>query len=208
MSGRSAETTSAWTRRCSAHPSWYGTKSGASPALMISSIVFLRLWRFMDRVQHYLHAPVEHATRTASYAGVMAEHRAGRPRASSRETLAEAACELFLEQGFEATTIADITSSRGRQPLELLQLLRVEVRHPVVGPGRARSETSSPISTARRGRMRLPGSAPLRCRCPRTSRPTASRSHSSTPPPWGSPKSSSARRRSDGLASRGRSPAA
>ena len=67
----------------------------------------------MDRVQHYLHAPIEHATRTASYADVMAEHRAGRPRASSRETLAEAACELFLEQGFEATTIADITRRAG-----------------------------------------------------------------------------------------------
>lgn len=43
----------------------------------------------------------------------MAEQRAGRPRASSRETLAEAACELFLEQGFEATTIADITRRAG-----------------------------------------------------------------------------------------------
>lgn len=37
----------------------------------------------------------------------------GRPKASSRETLAEAACELFLEQGFEATSIADITSRAG-----------------------------------------------------------------------------------------------
>lgn len=37
----------------------------------------------------------------------------GRPRASSRETIAEAACELFLEQGFEATSIADITSRAG-----------------------------------------------------------------------------------------------
>lgn len=39
--------------------------------------------------------------------------RAGRPRASSRETLAEAACELFLEQGYEATSIADITRRAG-----------------------------------------------------------------------------------------------
>jgi AcrR family transcriptional regulator len=39
--------------------------------------------------------------------------RAGRPRASSRETLAEAACELFLEQGFEATSIADIALRAG-----------------------------------------------------------------------------------------------
>ena len=37
----------------------------------------------------------------------------GRPKASSRETLAEAACELFLEQGFAATSIADITSRAG-----------------------------------------------------------------------------------------------
>ncbi len=41
------------------------------------------------------------------------ESRTGRPKASSRETLAEAACELFLEQGFEATSIADITSRAG-----------------------------------------------------------------------------------------------
>lgn len=39
--------------------------------------------------------------------------RVGRPKASSRETLAEAACELFLERGFEATSIADITSRAG-----------------------------------------------------------------------------------------------
>jgi AcrR family transcriptional regulator len=37
----------------------------------------------------------------------------GRPKASSRETLAEAACELFLEKGFEATAIADITTRAG-----------------------------------------------------------------------------------------------
>lgn len=39
--------------------------------------------------------------------------RAGRPRASSHETLAEAACELFLEQGYEATSIADIARRAG-----------------------------------------------------------------------------------------------
>jgi AcrR family transcriptional regulator len=43
----------------------------------------------------------------------MTEQRAGRPRASSQETLAEAACELFLEQGFGATTIADIARRAG-----------------------------------------------------------------------------------------------
>lgn len=41
------------------------------------------------------------------------EPRPGRPRASSRETLAEAACELFLEQGYEATSVADITQRSG-----------------------------------------------------------------------------------------------
>ncbi|WP_370460092.1 TetR/AcrR family transcriptional regulator [Pseudactinotalea sp. HY158] len=39
--------------------------------------------------------------------------RAGRPRASSREILEEAACELFLEQGYAATSVADITARAG-----------------------------------------------------------------------------------------------
>lgn len=39
--------------------------------------------------------------------------RAGRPKASSRETLAEAACELFLERGYDATSVADITQRAG-----------------------------------------------------------------------------------------------
>ena len=37
----------------------------------------------------------------------------GRPRATSRDVIAEAACELFLEQGFEGTTVADITRRAG-----------------------------------------------------------------------------------------------
>ena len=37
-----------------------------------------------------------------------ADSRTGRPRASSRETLAEAACELFLEQGYHRTTLNDV----------------------------------------------------------------------------------------------------
>ena len=37
----------------------------------------------------------------------------GRPRASSREVLAEAACELFLERGYAATSISDITRRAG-----------------------------------------------------------------------------------------------
>jgi len=32
---------------------------------------------------------------------------------SSRETLSEAACELFLERGYEATSVADITQRAG-----------------------------------------------------------------------------------------------
>ena len=39
--------------------------------------------------------------------------RPGRPKASSRETLAEAACELFLERGYEQTSIVDITARAG-----------------------------------------------------------------------------------------------
>ena len=39
--------------------------------------------------------------------------RNGRPRATSRDTIAEAACELFLEQGYEGTTVADITRRAG-----------------------------------------------------------------------------------------------
>ncbi|WP_448711477.1 TetR/AcrR family transcriptional regulator [Microbacterium profundi] len=44
---------------------------------------------------------------------MMVEPRAGRPRASSREVLAEAACELFLEKGYESTSVADITQRAG-----------------------------------------------------------------------------------------------
>jgi AcrR family transcriptional regulator/catechol 2,3-dioxygenase-like lactoylglutathione lyase family enzyme len=43
----------------------------------------------------------------------MNDQRAGRPRSSSRDVLAEAACELFLERGFDATTIADIARRAG-----------------------------------------------------------------------------------------------
>lgn len=38
---------------------------------------------------------------------------AGRPKAISREMLEEAACELFLEQGYDATSVADITRRAG-----------------------------------------------------------------------------------------------
>ncbi|WP_309067145.1 helix-turn-helix domain-containing protein [Microbacterium sp.] len=43
----------------------------------------------------------------------MTSARAGRPKASSRETLAEAASELFLEKGYEATSIAEIAARAG-----------------------------------------------------------------------------------------------
>ncbi|HCX84255.1 MAG TPA: TetR family transcriptional regulator [Micrococcales bacterium] len=39
--------------------------------------------------------------------------RVGRPRAASRDLLEEAACELFLERGYAATSVADITSRAG-----------------------------------------------------------------------------------------------
>lgn len=41
------------------------------------------------------------------------EPRTGRPRASSREVLSEAACELFLERGYDATSVSDITRRAG-----------------------------------------------------------------------------------------------
>lgn len=43
----------------------------------------------------------------------MSSEARGRPRASSREVLAEAACELFLEQGYGATSVSDITRRAG-----------------------------------------------------------------------------------------------
>ncbi len=43
----------------------------------------------------------------------MHEPRPGRPKASSREIIAEAAAELFLERGYDATSIADIATRAG-----------------------------------------------------------------------------------------------
>lgn len=43
----------------------------------------------------------------------MSESSRGRPPASSREVLADAACELFFEQGYEATTAAEIARRAG-----------------------------------------------------------------------------------------------
>lgn len=43
----------------------------------------------------------------------MTDARSGRPRASSRDVLAEAACELFLERGYDATSVSDITRRAG-----------------------------------------------------------------------------------------------
>lgn len=58
----------------------------------------------MDRVQQYARP------RPHGYSGGMSS---GRPRTTSREVIAEAACELFLEQGFAATSVADITTRAG-----------------------------------------------------------------------------------------------
>lgn len=43
----------------------------------------------------------------------MASSTRGRPHASSREVLADAAFELFLEQGYESTSVAEITRRAG-----------------------------------------------------------------------------------------------
>ncbi len=43
----------------------------------------------------------------------MRHESVGRPRSSSRDTLEDAALELFLEQGYAATTIGDITQRAG-----------------------------------------------------------------------------------------------
>ncbi|MGJ0202859.1 TetR family transcriptional regulator [Leucobacter sp. gxy201] len=43
----------------------------------------------------------------------MAANTRGRPHASSREVLADAACELFLEQGYDATSITEIARRAG-----------------------------------------------------------------------------------------------
>lgn len=65
----------------------------------------------MDCVQHYATGtPFRPSDSVRSMSGT---GRVGRPKASSREVLAEAACELFLERGFEATSIADITTRAG-----------------------------------------------------------------------------------------------
>jgi AcrR family transcriptional regulator len=42
-----------------------------------------------------------------------ARRQVGRPRSASREILEEAACELFLEKGYAATSVADITQRAG-----------------------------------------------------------------------------------------------
>jgi len=47
---------------------------------------------------------------TPRYSGEMSS---GRPRVTSRATIAEAATELFLERGFADTTVADITQRAG-----------------------------------------------------------------------------------------------
>ena len=43
----------------------------------------------------------------------MASEQRGRPRSSSREALEEAATELFLEHGYQATTVDDIAARAG-----------------------------------------------------------------------------------------------
>ena len=113
MSGRSAETTSACDAPLQRPPVVVRHEVGREPGVDDLEHRVPPLVAILDRVQQYLHAPIEHATRTAPTLMSWQSSRAGRPRASSRETLAEAACELFLEQGYEATSIADITTRAG-----------------------------------------------------------------------------------------------
>lgn len=47
------------------------------------------------------------------YSGGMRTPSRGRPPASSREVLADAALELFLERGYEATSVTEITRRAG-----------------------------------------------------------------------------------------------
>lgn len=48
-----------------------------------------------------------------NYRGMMSSDQRGRPRSSSREALEEAATELFLEHGYDATTVDDIAARAG-----------------------------------------------------------------------------------------------
>lgn len=65
----------------------------------------------MNTVQQYSRS----LSRRARYGGGVtgSARGVGRPRVSSRETIAEAACELFLERGYERTAIADIAQRAG-----------------------------------------------------------------------------------------------
>ena len=130
-----------------------------------------------------------------------------RPRASSRETLAEAACELFLEQGFEATSIADITTRAGVSRSSFFNYFAS--KSDILWSGldeRIADVRGAPRRRARR-RMRPPTSAPRRRRSPTDFAPGQPRARPrQRRRRWGSTTSSSARRRSGGLASRARSP--
>jgi AcrR family transcriptional regulator len=53
------------------------------------------------------------SSNTISTGGVLAVTTSGRPRSSSRATIEDAAAELFLEQGFAATTIDQVTRRAG-----------------------------------------------------------------------------------------------
>lgn len=61
-----------------------------------------------------MHTLFRHANLASRYGeGMSTEPRAGRRRVSSHATLAEAACELFLEKGYAATSVADIAQRAG-----------------------------------------------------------------------------------------------
>src|SRR5690606_29598737 len=66
---------------------------------------------FLNRVQQYTSRT--DASGRPTLVPMSTEPRAGRPKASSRETNAEAACELFLEQGYEQTSVTDVARRAG-----------------------------------------------------------------------------------------------
>lgn len=69
-----------------------------------------------ENVEHRRPLSIVRRSPTIEYAGsdLYADRMtSGRPRATTRETIAEAACELFLEQGYEATAVADIARRAG-----------------------------------------------------------------------------------------------
>ncbi len=95
---------------------------------------------------------------------MISDSRSGRPRASSRETLAEAACELFLEQGYEATSIADIAQRAGVSRSSFFNYFASKGDMLWAGLDERLDDVRSSGSRTTRRRMPRPMSAPRRRR--------------------------------------------